>query len=164
MPILAFATQHGTLLDILALVCSLVLLLFLAVNRRRYGAMVLGVGHDKPSASFTDEVTRQLISQQSQKAYDNLQLSLAREFETFRRMGNGDWRLENSPPEAPQGLSLAKGPVRSGGQERRRRYRRAGEMIAQGADRDTVMRQCGLAGRELELLQGLQQLEQGHHA
>ncbi len=164
MPFIAIANQYGTLLDILALVCSLGLFLFLVVNRRRYGAMVLAAGQDKQTASFTDEVTRQLIFQHSQKAYDNLQLSLTREFETFRRMGNGDWRMDNPPSEAPLGLSAATGAVPSERPGRRRRYRRAEEMIAQGTDREAIMRQCGLAEREWELLQGLHQLEQGRRA
>lgn len=163
MSFVAFATQHGTLLDILALACSLVLFLFLVFNRRRYGAMVLCADQDQKSASFTDEVARQLIVQQSQKAYDNLQQSLTREFETFRRMGNNEWAMAHQAFVAPQGVSSVKGAVDPVRQGRRLRYRKAEEMISQGVERESIMRQCRLAESELELLQGLHQLEQVRH-
>lgn len=164
MPFVVFASQHGTLLDILALACSLALFLFLVFNRRRYGTMVLCADQFKETASFTDEVARQMVVQQSQKAYDNLQQSLTREFETFRRMGSSDWPMGNPPPVAPQGLPSLMGAMEPGRHERRLRYRKAEEMITQGEDRETIMRQCRLAESEVELLLGLHQLEKVRRA
>ena len=154
MPAIVTHIDFAMLLDVLAIGCSLVMILFLLVNRRRYGRLVLDRQGPRGQAGFADQLSLQMMSQQSQKAYANLQQTLAREFESLRLLG------ANVPCEQthadPVQAEMA-GPDRR--HDHRQRYRMAREMIARGDTTPQITLQCGLTEGELELLQGLQQLE-----
>ena len=145
------------ILNGLAIACSLALILFLLFNRRKYGRMVLNARKGKSSVGFADQVSLHMMTQQSQKVYDNLQQSLAREFASLRRMGAGVVSQASDHDRLPK-------PIANGGRERRQRYRLAEEMMNRGADADRVLQECGLMEGELELLHGLQAFakERGH--
>lgn len=153
-------TEFSTILDALALVSSLLMILFLMQNRRKYGGLLLNTGRNKDGALFTDEISLQMISQQSQKAYDNLQQSLTREFETLRLMGEKSLPASLSKQTGATTIGMVHSKSQRPQESRTNRYRRADEMIANGAGMRQIMQRCGLAEGELELLQGLQQLEQ----
>ena len=158
---LSIIAELDTILDALAMVSSLLMILFLMRNRRQYGCMLLGEKRFKKSERFTDEISLQMISQQSQKAYDNIQRSLNQEFDALRRLG-----VDSLPATvANQTIAADDGPLHSISgvprEGRNRRYRMADKMIAEGAGVNQIMQRCGLAQGELELLQGLRQLEQG---
>ena len=161
MQILALTTEFGTLLDVLALASSLILILFLMWNRRKYGHLLLRARHVKGFEGFAGEVTRQMITQQSQQAYENLQRSLEREFESLRRLG----RESRPATVADQTRAPKIDPSHTTPEmvlvSRNSRYRLADKMIAKGASVSQILQGCGLAEGELELLQGLRQLAQG---
>lgn len=144
--------DFATVLDGLAITCSMVLILFLVRNRHKYGKFVLNAPKGKKLTGFADQVSLQMMTQQSQKAYDNLQQSLAKEFESLRLMGAG--LIQSS---ADEHCHILKSTL-NGGQERRRRYRLAEEMMRRGDGADQIQRQCGLMKGEFELLRGLQAL------
>ena len=81
-------TETATLLDVLAIVSSLLLLLFLMRNRRQYGSLVIDGNQVKAMAGFSDEVSLQMMSQQSVMAYANLKRSLTQEFESLWMLGD----------------------------------------------------------------------------
>lgn len=143
----------GTALDGVAVVCSLVVILFLLHNRRKYGRILLNARNDKGQVGFADQVSLHMMAQQSQRVYDNLQQSLAREFASLRTMG------VDRVVQRPEGI---RGPLPKtavmGDPDRCQRYRLAEEMIRQGDTVDRISQQCGLMEGELELLRGLQQL------
>lgn len=161
MQILSTLTEFGTILDALALASSLLMIFFLMRNRRKYGCMLLNAGRVKGFESFADEVSLQMISQQSQKVYENLQRSLTQEFESLRMLGGRSL----SATVADQTMATTNGLNHTTSEmsleSRNRRYRMADKMIAQGAGVNQILQRCGLAEGELELLQGLRQLEQG---
>jgi len=161
MQILAQISEFSTLLDVLALASSLILILFLMHNRRKYGHILLNARFDKGSKDFAGEVSRQMITQQSQKAYDNLQRSLQQEFESLRMMG-GELRpatLSDQTSAPKTGLEQTSSEMAR--ESRANRYRLADQMLAKGAGVNQILQRCGLAEGELELLQGLRQLAQG---
>lgn len=161
MPILSIITEFDAILDALALASSLLMILFLLRNRRQYGSMHLTAERDEGPDSFADEVSLQMISQQSQKAYDNLQRSLTQEFESLRMIGARSLPATITAQTTAANKELNHTPAEMVLQSRSRRYRMADEMIAQGAGGNQILQRCGLAEGELELLQGLRQLEQG---
>ena len=154
MPAISTPIDFGMLLDGLAIAFSLVMILFLLVNRRRYGRLLLGRQAGRGQGGFTDQLSLQMMSQQSQKAYANLQQTLAREFESLRLVGANVMHAQ--PHSDPVQAEMA-GPGRH--HDRRQRYRTARELIARGDTSHQITLQCGLTEGELELLQGLQQLE-----
>lgn len=143
------------ILNGLAIACSLVLILFLLLNRRKYGCIVLNTQKGKASDGFADQVSLHMMTQQSQKAYDNLQQSLTREFASLGLMGAG---IVSQTSDHDR---LAKS-IANGDRERRRRYRLAEEMMDRGATADRISQQCGLMEGELELLRGLQAFAKGN--
>ena len=161
MTLFALMTEFNTILDSLALASSLMLILFLVNNRRKYGRTLLDAKPVKSGKGFADEVSQQMISQQTQKAYDSLQRSLTQEFEALRMIGGGS--LSTVVPDqtiaAPNGMNDAASEIAL--ESRHNRYRLADQMIANGVAVDKILQRCGLAEGELELLQGLHQLEQG---
>jgi hypothetical protein len=154
MQIFAFIPEFNTILDALALASSLMMILFLIRNRRKYGRMLLDERDIKGGKGFAGEVSQQMISQQTQKAYDSLQRSLTKEFEALRMIGGG-----YRPVTTNNGLNYTASEVPL--ESRHNRYRLADKMIAKGTAVDQILQRCGLAEGELELLQGLRQLEQG---
>lgn len=161
MQILALTTEFGTLLDVLALASSLILILFLMWNRRKYGHLLLKARHVKGFEGFAGEVTRQMITQQSQKAYENLQRSLQREFESLRRVGEESRPATVSDQTSATNIDSGHTTTAMVLESRNNRYRLADKMIAKGAGVNQILQQCGLADGELELLQGLRQFAQG---
>ena len=161
MQIVALITEFNTILDALALASSLMLILVLMRNRRKYGRMFLDVRPAKGGKGFAGEVSQQMISQQTQKAYDSLQRSLTQEFEALRMIGGGSLpaNVSNQTIATPNGLNYVASDIPP--ENRPNRYQLAGTMIANGAAVDQILQRCGLAEGELELLQGLHQLEQG---
>lgn len=144
------------LLDGLAIACSLILILFLLANRRRYGRLLLDRPGVRKKVQFSDQLSLQMMSQQSQKAYANLQQTLKQEFESLRLMGAST--LSNEPSaNSDQEAAREAGHHNN----RRRRYCMAREMIARSDAVPQILQQCDLSEGELELLQGLRQLE-GH--
>jgi hypothetical protein len=142
----------AAILNGLGIACSLALILFLLLNRRKYGRMVLKAQTGKKvPAGFADQVSLHMMTQQSQKAYDNLQQSLAKEFASLRLMGEGAVRQASDHGRFPKSNVDV-------GRERRRRYRLAEEMMNRGASADRISQQCGLMDGELELLRGLTEL------
>ena len=160
MHALSLIAEFSTILDALALVSSLLVILFLMQNRRKYGGLLLNTAGNKDAARFTNEVSLQMMSQQSQKAYDNLQRSLTREFEGLRLMGEKSLQPSSSRQVSDATVGLTPSKSKRLQESRNSRYRMADEMIANGAGVKEIMQRCGLAEGELELLQGLQQLEQ----
>jgi hypothetical protein len=142
----------ATLLDGLAIVCSLILILFLLMNRRKYGRFVLNAAHSRSHMEFADQVTLHMLTQQSQKAYTNLQQALAKEFESLRLMGAD--HVSDRPNDKPYHFSM---PAANADPDRRQRYRMAGEMMSRGKDARHISQACGLMEGELELLRSLQQ-------
>jgi len=151
----AFVNQFdlGAVLDGVALACSLVMILLLLHNRRKYGRFVLNARKGGDPSGFADHVSLHMMAQQSQKVYDNLQQSLTREFASLRSMGAD---LIAQRPHGDRG-PLPKSAV-NGSRARRQRYRMAEEMIMRGDALDRISQQCGLMEGELELLRDLQQL------
>jgi len=161
MQILDLITEYDTILDVLALASSFILILFLMRNRRKYGHILLNARHVKGCEGFAGEVSRQMITQQSQKAYDNLQRSLQREFESLRRVGAGALSATVSDQTSATHIDLNRAASERVLESRNSRYRRADKMIAKGAGVNQILQRCGLAEGELELLQGLRQFAQG---
>ena len=161
MQIVGLITEYSTILDALALVSSLMMIFFLMRNRRKYGRMFLDASAAQGGKGFAGEISQQMISQQTQKAYDSLQRTLKQEFEALRMIGGGS--LLNSVSDQtgamPNGLNNATSEIAV--ENRQNRYRLADKMIAKGAGIDQILQRCGLAEGEVELLQGLHQLEQG---
>jgi hypothetical protein len=148
--------EFDTLLDVLAIACSLMMIFFLLCNRFKYGRILLNAKHAMDHTGFAGQVSVQMMSQQSQKAFDNLQRSLSQEFESLRLLGEG-YVSDKTITDRDHFDT----PLADMGNERRRRYRLAEEMFARGDDVQQISQQCGLAEGELELLQGLQQLARG---
>jgi len=161
MPILSLIVEFDSILDALALVSSLITILFLMRNRRQYGCLILNARHAKGGQSFAGEVSLQMISQQSQKAYDNLQRSLTREFESLRLIGVESLPETVTDKSITGNTGLNPTPSEMVLESRNRRYRMADKMIVQGAGGNQILQRCGLAEGELELLQGLRRFEQG---
>lgn len=161
MQILSMLTEFGTILDALALASSLLMIFFLMRNRRQYGCMLLNARRVKGFESFAGEVSLQMISQQSQKAYENLQRSLKQEFESLRILEGRSLSATAANQTMATNSGLNHTISEMALESRNRRYRMADKMIAQGAGVSQILQQCGLAEGELELLQGLRQLEQG---
>lgn len=161
MHLLMQLTEAATLLDALAIVSSLLIVLFLIRNRRQYGSLVIDGNQIKTMAGFSDEVSLQMMSQQSQMAYANLKRSLTQEFESLWMLGDSA-----SPPLATNHDVDAPGrrvppTVQKTSLQRRQRYRQAEKMLADGADAIQIARQCGLGEGEMALLQGLHELAKG---
>ena len=147
--------ELDTLLDVLAIGASLMMIFLLLCNRLKYGRMVL-TGKDRIGREgFAGQVSLQMMTQQTLKAYDSLQRSLSQEFDTLRSLGE-NIVCASDPANPSHGAQ----PAAHRGGERRRRYRRAEEMMVRGEDAQRIARQCGLLEGELELLQDLQRLAQ----
>ncbi|MGD9330948.1 MAG: DUF2802 domain-containing protein [Desulfobacterales bacterium] len=154
MQTIGLLAEFNVLLDMLAIVCCLIIILFLRRNHRRYGSLIAPNRRDGDIKGFAAEVALQMIAQQSQKAYDNIQRSLNREFESLRMVAGGSPSVtyaENKQVHRQQLSPLA-------ALSREQRYRNAEQMIAQGADASQIMAACGLGEGELMLLRGLQKL------
>ena len=154
-------TEAATLLDALAIVSSLLILLFLMRNRRLYGSMVIDGDQIKAMAGFSDEVSLQMMSQQSVMAYANLKRSLTQEFESLWMIGDSASLTGNPTDDADtRGRRIPPtGQKRS--LHRCQRYRQAEQMLADGADVPQIAAQCGIGDGEMELLRGLQELAEG---
>jgi len=161
MQILDLISEFDTILDVLALASSFILILFLMRNRRKYGHILLDARHVKGCEDFAGEVSRQMITQQSQKAYDNLQRSLQREFESLRRVGTGTLAAIVSDQTSATHIDLNGTASQRALENRNSRYRLADKMIAKGAGANQILQRCELQEGELELLQGLRQFAQG---
>jgi hypothetical protein len=154
-------TETATLLDALAIVSSLLILLFLMRNRRQYGSLVIDGNQMKAMAGFSDEVSLQMMSQQSVMAYANLKKTLTQEFESLWMLGDSA-----SLPGIPNhyvDATVRRDPLtaQTASLHRRQRYRQAEKMLADGADALQIARQCGIGEGEMALLQGLQALGKG---
>ena len=146
------------ILNGVAIASSLALILFLMLNRRKYGRMVLNARKGKSSAGFADQVSLHMMTQQSQKAYDNLQQSLEREFASLRLMGADVVAQASDHDRLPKSIA-------NNVRERRRRYRLAEDMMNRGLSADRISQQCRLMEGELELLRGIQMFaKERHHA
>jgi len=154
-------TEAATLLDALAIVSSLLILLFLMRNRRLYGSMVIDGDQIKAMAGFSDEVSLQMMSQQSVMAYANLKRSLTQEFESLWMIGDS----ASLPGNPTDDADTQDRRIPSTGQKRSlhrcQRYRQAEKMLADGADVPQIAAQCGIGDGEMELLLGLQELAEG---
>ena len=162
MHLLMQLTEAATLLDALAIVSSLLIVLFLIRNRRQYGSLVIDGNQIKTMAGFSDEVSLQMMSQQSQMAYANLKRSLTQEFESLWMLGDSA-SLPGATTNHDVDASGRRDPstVQKTSLQRRRRYRQAEKMLADGADAIQIARQCGLGEGEMALLQGLHELAKG---
>jgi hypothetical protein len=154
-------TETATLLDALAIVSSLLILLFLMRNRRQYGSLVIDGNQMKAMAGFSDEVSLQMMSQQSVMAYANLKRSLTQEFESLWMLG--DSASLPGIPNHDVDATVRRDPLtaQTASLHRRQRYRQAEKMLADGADALQIARQCGIGEGEMALLQGLQALGKG---
>ena len=157
MHILSQITYFSNFLDALAIACSLMMIAFLFCNRRKYGRMILNKSFAQQKDGFTEQVALQMMSQQSQKAYDNLVLVMTKEFEALRLLSEGVV-AEKTGLHFHQSDQLTL-PT---GNERQLRYRMAEKMISRGEDIHQIHRQCGLSEGEFELLHGLAQLEKAN--
>lgn len=165
MPTLSHIAQLDTVFDALAIAASVLMIFLLVHNRLRYGRLFLDARRVGGKGAFSGEMSVQMMYQQSQRAYENLHRSLVREFETLRNIGG------ECPPLREDDRSFtdsgSPGPAVTGAmpgwtaENRGHRYRMATEMIARGEAAQKILRQCRLTGGELELLEGLQQLEGG---
>jgi hypothetical protein len=155
-------TETATLLDALAIVSSLLILLFLMRNRRQYGSLVIDGDQMKAMAGFSDEVSLQMMSQQSVMAYANLKRSLTQEFESLWMLGDSA-SLPGNPTDHDVDAPVRRDPLtaQTASLHRRQRYRQAEKMLADGADAIQIARQCGIGEGEMALLQGLQELGKG---
>jgi AraC-like DNA-binding protein len=164
MHLLMHLTESANLLDALALASSLLILLFLMRNRRQYGSLVIDGKKVKAASVFSDEIYLQMMSQQSQMAYDNLKRSLTQEFESLWMLGDSALRpgTTNHKTDTPE--RRRQPAVKRTSQHRRQRYQQAEKMLSGGADASQIARRCGLGEGEMELLQGLQQLAQGRRS
>lgn len=142
------------LLDLLALAAGIMILWLLVINRRRYGRLYLTGSSTAGKDDFATEMSLQLMSRQSQKAYDKLQRALMREFEPLCGIGGG--RLDGRHAVEEKWFTMNGAATTAA--ERRHRYRLAEEMLAKGAGRREILQRCGLAQNEYALLEGLQQL------
>jgi hypothetical protein len=162
MHLLMQLTESATLLDALAIVSSLLILLFLMRNRRLYGSLVIDGNHCKNMAGFSDEVSLQMMSQQSIMAYANLKRSLTQEFESLWMLGDSA-SLPGATTNHDVDASGRRDPstVQKTSLQRCQRYRQAEKMLADGADAIQIAQQCGIGEGEMALLQGLQELAKG---
>jgi hypothetical protein len=154
-------TETATLLDALAIVSSLLILLFLMRNRRQYGSLVIDGNQMKAMAGFSDEVSLQMMSQQSVMAYANLKRSLTQEFESLWMLGDGASLPGISNHDVDATVRRDPLTAQTAALHRRQRYRQAEKMLADGADALQIARQCGIGEGEMALLQGLQALGKG---
>jgi hypothetical protein len=154
-------TETATLLDVLAIVSSLLILLFLMRNRRQYGSLVIDGNQMKAMAGFSDEVSLQMMSQQSIMAYANLKRSLTREFESLWMLGDSVSLPDVTNHDVDATVRRDPLTAQTASLHRRQRYRQAEKMLADGADVVQIARQCGIAEGEMALLQGLQALGKG---
>lgn len=155
MPTLVTIAEFDHLLDVLALAASLAILCFLVLNRLRYGRMYLDRRGGADKGEFAGEMQMQLVSQQSQKVYANLQRALAREFASLGTTGDA---YRPASTAEPGGEGFANAAVRGSSAGRRHCYRRAEAMLRQGAEAEAILQHCGIAESELVLVQGLRQL------
>jgi hypothetical protein len=155
MPTLDTIAAFAPLFDVLALAACLMMLCFLVLNRLKYGRLYLERPGAAGKGAFAGEVALQLMSLQSRKVYDNLQRALAREFASLCTTGDGCLPAATAEPGG-EGFAHTTGRGSSAG--RRHCYRRAEDMLRQGADAEAILRHCGIAESELVLLQGLHQL------
>lgn len=154
-------TETATLLDVLAIVSSLLIFLFLLRNRRQYGSLVIDGSQMKAMAGFSDEVSLQMMSQQSVMAYANLKRSLTQEFESLWMLGDSDSLPGITKHDVDATVRRDPLPAQTASLHRRQRYRQAEKMLADGADAIQVARQCGIGEGEMALLQGLQAFGKG---
>jgi hypothetical protein len=145
----------ATSLDVLAIACCFVLIVFLLLNRRKYGRFVISALDGKSSKRFANQVSLHMVSQQSKEAYNNLQQALTREFASLHNMGAVQF-----PHVTDDMHSHLSRSSETGGPERRRRYRIAEEMLARGDDARQIVLSCSIMEGEVELLRSLQQFEE----
>ena len=160
MQAILLISEYGELLDAIAIVCSLLVILFLMLNRRKHGRFILNGKPGDGQGSFSREVSLQMISQQSQKAYANLQRSLSQEFEALQQLESktftSGFPIETASTLRDRNPSLPGASAK----ERHLRFRHAKELLADGADEQLVQKRCGLGVGELELVRGLRQFAQ----
>lgn len=142
------------LLDLLALGVSALLIVFLIVNRRRYGHLLATPQHQ--SMNFNAEMTAQMLTQQSQRSYHKIQKTLNQEFANLQRIAGGDgvaWSLAGHGAHAETSDMATADISRQSSQV----YDEAARMIRNGADHQVVAQRCGLSRAEVELITYLQQ-------
>lgn len=154
MPTVTTIVPFDHLLDIAALAAGITILGLLILNRRRYGRFYLTGSPTAGKDAFATEMSQQLLSQQSQKAYDKLQRALMREFEPL--CGLGGARLDGR--QSAEGECFTMKDATATTATRYHRYRLAEDMLARGADRREILQGCGLAPNEFALLQGLHRM------
>ncbi len=131
------------LMDILALAASTVLIIVLVVNRWRYGRLVLS---PTPKTSFPSEIKLQMVSQQSQRCYANIQRALRREFEGLQRMAGSEAVVTDASIASAHAPRALANPMRAGHHEE------AARLIRNGVDPDTIAERCGLSRGEIDLM------------
>ena len=134
-------------MDILAFAASMVLIAVLVANRRRYGRLVLGPA---PKTSFGSDVKLQMVTQQSQRSYANIQRALRREFEDLQRMtGVETVTLKTEALDRQtRPTMVSPKPVKH--------YDQAARLIRNGADPQCISAQCGLSRGEIDLMSYMQ--------
>ncbi len=135
-------------MDILAFAASMVLIAVLVANRRRYGRLVLGPA---PKTSFGSDIKLQMVTQQSQRSYSNIQRALRREFEDLQRMTGVETVTLNTEAldrQTPRPALVSPTPAKH--------YDQAARLIRNGADPQCIVAQCGLSRGEIDLMSYMQ--------
>ena len=131
------------LMDILALFACTLLIVVLIANRRRYGRWVLG---PSSGSTFGSEIKLQMLTQQSQRSYTNIQRALRREFARLQRL-TGAESTATTVNLAQRGKNGAVVRTRCAGH-----YEEAYRLIHNGADPQTIVERCGLSRGEIDLM------------
>ncbi len=131
------------LMDILALAASTVLIVVLIANRRRYGRWVLG---PSPGSNFGSEMKLQMLTQQSQRSYTNIQRALRREFARLQSL-TGD-AATVTPAHLPrrERQDAVVSPRFAG------HYEEARRLMHNGVDPQTIAERCDLSRGEVDLM------------
>ncbi len=135
------------LMDVLALSASIVLILVLIVNRRRYGRMIASPA-DK--SNFTSTLALQMVTAQSRRSYSRIQRTLNQEFARLQRMTGSEPPCRATDPVTTGAATAVVSRKRAG------LYDEATRMMRNGADRQTVAARCDLTRGEIELMAYMQ--------
>ena len=158
---LAVFTELGAMMDAVAIACSLMMILLMLRYRRKYGISAnRHAGIDNSLATDNQMSTVNTLQQSEVAGVDRPQRPALKDA-AWQLVAGDDGYSAKSWPKRDSGYGRKHGIVRSGAGQRNYRYRQAEEMIWQGSDGRQIMQQCGLRMGELELLTGLQQLQQG---
>ncbi|MGD9098311.1 MAG: DUF2802 domain-containing protein [Desulfobacterales bacterium] len=131
------------LMDVLALSVSAVLIGMLVANRRRYGRMV---ATPDLKTAFGSEIKLQMLTQQSQRSYANIQQALRREFAVLQRLSGGEALADETGRTIDQTTLAVAGPAREG------HYDEAIRLIRSGADSRSIAERCGLPRSAVDLM------------